>query len=138
MVPNKTLNASKRICMRTFIYVHNISFFKKWQFIKKEPPIFEQLNNNSYKQSSDTLANKYWSSLNSSYAEDGYNKTIGNTNNVILYFAPKKLIKIRPRYVMRESWITPEISHSLRHWINFTKTKWVKKRQHMNILIYNL
>ena len=67
------LGAHEKINMRNVIFEHR------------------KFNNNTYQQICEALSKTDWSSLNSSDAETCYNIIIDNTNDVIEYFAPKKI-----------------------------------------------
>ena len=72
--------------------------------MKTEPLIFEyrKFNNKTYQQICEDLSKTDSFSLNSSDAELSYNIIIHNINNVIEYFAPKKITKIPAKHVKRE------------------------------------
>ena len=71
-------------------------FSEKYKSVKTEPLIFEhrKINNNTYQQICEALSKTDWPSLNSSDAETCYNIIIDKINDVIEYFAPKKITKI--------------------------------------------
>lgn len=121
LIDNIYIKTSKQINIASGIILNDISdhlpifmFSENCQSTKNEPLIFEhrQLNNITYKQISNALENIDWSSLSSSNAEDSYTKIIDNINSTIEHFAPKKLIKIPAKHVMREPWITRGILRS--------------------------
>ena len=148
LIDNIYIKTSKEIKLASGIILNNISdhlpvflFSEKYKSMKTEPLIFEhrKFNNNTYQQICEALSKTDWSSLNSSDAETCYNIIIDKINDVIEYFAPKKITKIPAKHVIREPWITPGILHSSKHLDKLYKKQLGKEnvsREHVKYITY--
>jgi hypothetical protein len=148
LIDNIYIKTSKHIQISSGIILNDISdhlpifmFSETYQPTKNEPLTFEhrKLNDETFQQISNALANIDWSCLNSYNAEDSYNTLIRNINDTVEHFTPKTLIKIPSKHVMREPWITPGILRSSKHLDKLYKKQLGKHkstREHVKYIIY--